>query len=196
MSRRGELRTTWFLSMERPALVALRKAHMANNIGSEHQSPSRPPIRLLVFLLLLATLFAWWGTRDYRRLFVESLREPVAAAGMALPQVTQEESALLGRGSQISQRQCAGCHEVATRSSAPSYQEIVTFYRRGLPTSAGNPDLRSRLASAVTHPRPGWGNFAPGPSESGLSLDDRIALASWILNSSDRGKNAGEGVGK
>src|SRR3979411_1068368 len=128
---------------------------MANNVGSEHQS--RPPIRLLGFVLLLGTLFAWWGTRDYRRQFGELLREPVAAAGMVLPQVTQEESALLSRGSQISQRQCAGCHEMATRSSAPSYQEIVTFYRRAAPASGGNRDLRSRLASAVTHPRPGWG---------------------------------------
>jgi cytochrome c551/c552 len=178
--------------MEKPALVT--KAHMANDIGSEHQS--RPPIRLLGFLLLLGTLFAWWGTRDYRRLFGESLREPVAAAAMVLPQVTQEESAPLSRGSQISQRQCAGCHERATRSSAPSYQEIVTFYHRGSLSSAGNPDLRSRLASAVTHPRPGWGNFAPGPSEAGLSLDDRIAVASWILNSFDQDKNVGEGAGK
>ncbi len=167
---------------------------MANNIGSEH--PSRPPIRMLGFLLLLGTLFAWWGTRDYRRMFGESLREPIAAAGTVLPQVTQEESALLSRGSEISQRQCAGCHERTNRSSAPSYQEIATFYRRGSPASAGNPDLRSRLASAVTHPRPGWGNFAPGPPESALSLDDRIALASLILSSFDRDKNAGEGAGK
>ena len=167
---------------------------MANNLGSEHQS--RPPIRLLASVLLLGRLLAWWGTRDHRRLFGESLREPVAAGGIVLPQVTQEESALLDRGSQISQRQCAGCHEMATRSSAPSYREIVSFYRREFPMSAGKPDLRSRLASAVTHPRPGWGNFAPGPSESGLSLDDRIALASWILNRFDRDKNAGQGVGK
>ncbi|HXB20561.1 MAG TPA: c-type cytochrome [Candidatus Solibacter sp.] len=168
---------------------------MANKIGSEQQSPSRPPIRLLVSVLLLGTLLAWWGTRDYRRLFGESQREPVAAGGVVLPQVTQEKSALLDRGSQIAQRQCAGCHEMAARSSAPSYREIVTFYRRKFP-SAGNPDLRSRLAAAVTHPRPGWGNFAPGPSESDLSLDDRIALASWILNSFDRDNNTGEGVGK
>jgi cytochrome c551/c552 len=167
---------------------------MANNLGSEHQS--RPPIRLLASVLLLGTLLAWWGTRDHRRLFGESLREPVAAGGMVLPQVTQEESALLDRGSQISQGQCAGCHEMATRSSAPSYREIVSFYRREFPMSAGNPDLRSRLASAVTHPRPGWGNFAPGPSEAGLSLDDRIALASWILDRFDRDKNAGQSVGK
>ena len=126
---------------------------MANSIGKEHQS--RPPIRLLGSVLLLGTLLAWWGTRDHRRLFGESVREPVAAAGTILPQAIQEESALLDRGSQISQRQCAGCHEITTRSSAPSYQEIVTFYSRGFPTSAGNPDLRSRLASAVTHPRPG-----------------------------------------
>jgi len=168
---------------------------MANNIGSE-QPPSRPPIRLLGSVLLLGTLLAWWGTRDHRRRFGESPREPVAAGGMVLPQATQEESALLDRGSQISQRQCAGCHEMATRSSAPSYQQIVTFYRRGSPRSAGNPDLRSRLASAVTHPRPGWGNFEPGPAESGLSLDDRIALASWIVNSFDRDQNAGQGMGK
>jgi hypothetical protein len=169
---------------------------MANSIGSEHQSPSRPPIRLLASVLLLGTLLAWWGTRDHRRLFGESLREPAAAGGVLLPHVLPEESAVLDRGSQISLRQCAGCHEMTMRSSAPSYQEIVTFYRREFRASAGNPDLRARLASAVTHPRPGWGNFAPGPSESGLSLDDRIALASWILHSFDRDKNAGEGTDK
>src|SRR5712672_2625124 len=180
--------------MERPARGKLRKAHMANNVRSEHQSSSRPPIRLLVSVLLLGTLLAWWGTRDHRRLFGESPREPAATGAELLQQVTPENSALLDRGSQISQRQCAGCHEMATRSSAPSYQEILTFYRRGFPTSAGNLDLRSRLASAVTHPRPGWGNFAPGPSESGLSPDERVAISSWILNSFDGDKNAGEGV--
>ena len=177
-------------------MVKLLKAYMANRVGSEHHSRSRPLTLLLGSVLLLGTLLAWWGTRGHRRLFGEPRREPVAAGGVVLPQVTPEESALLDRGSQISQRQCAGCHEMATRSSAPSYQEIVTFYRREFPTSAGNSDLRARLASAVTHPRPGWGNFAPGPLESQLSLDDRIALASWILNNFDRDKSASEGVGK
>jgi cytochrome c551/c552 len=167
---------------------------MANRVGGERQS--RPLARLLVSLLLLGTLLAWWGTRDHRHLFGESRRKPVAAGGVVLPQVTQNESALFDRGSQISRRQCAGCHEMATRSSAPSYKEIVTFYRHEFPSSAGNSDLLARLAAAVAHPRPGWGNFAPGPLESELSLDDRIALATWILNSFDRGKNAGEGVGK
>ena len=167
---------------------------MANRFGREQ--PSRLPLRLLGSVLLLGTLLAWWGTRDHRRLFGESLREPVAAGGVVLPQVMQEERALLDGGSQLSQRRCAGCHEMTGRSSAPSYQEIVTFYRREFPTSAGSPDLRSRLAVAVTHPRPGWGNFAPGPLESDLSLDDRIALASWILNSFDQDKKPGEGVGK
>ena len=169
---------------------------MANRVGGEHHSRSRPLTLLVGSVLLLGTLLAWWGTRGLRRLFGEPRREPVVAGGVVLPQVTQEESALLARGSQISTRQCAGCHKMATRSSGPSYKEIVTFYRREVSTSAGNPDLRSRLAEAVTHPRPGWGNFAPGPSESDLSLDDRIALAVWILNSFDRDKNAGEGVGK
>jgi hypothetical protein len=169
---------------------------MANRIGSEQPPPSRPPIGLVGLVLLLGTLLAWWGTRDHRRLFGESLREPVAAASVVLPQVAQDESALLNRGSQISQRQCAGCHEMFTRSSAPSYQEIVTFYLRGIPASAGNPDLRSRLATAVTHPRPGWGNFAPGPLESELSFDDRIAVAVWILSNFQQERNASEGAGK
>ena len=169
---------------------------MANRVRSEHKSPSRLPIHLLGSVLLLGTLLAWWGTRDHRRLFGESLREPVAAAGAVLPQTTPEESALVDRGSQISQRQCAGCHEMATRSSAPSYQEIVTFYRREFPTSAGNSDLRARLASAVTHPRPGWGNFVPGPLGSELSVDDRIAVAGWILSNFQGEKNASEGAGK
>jgi cytochrome c551/c552 len=115
---------------------------------------------------------------------------------MALPQVTQENSALLDRGSEISQRQCAGCHEGATRSSAPSYWEIVRFYRREFPNAAGDADLRSRIASAGTHPRPGWGNFASGPPESGLSPEDRIAVASWILNTFDPEKKVAEGVGQ
>ena len=169
---------------------------MANRSGSENPAPPRPPVRLLVSVLLLGTLLAWWGTRGHRRLFGESRRKPVVAVGVVLPQVTQEESALLARGSQISQRQCAGCHEMATRSSGPSYKEIVTFYRSEFPNSAGDSDLRARLAAAVTHPRPGWGNFAPGPLESGLSLDDRIALGTWILNSLDRDKQPGEGAGK
>ncbi len=169
---------------------------MANRVGGEHHSRSRTLTLLVGSALLLGTLLAWWGTRGHRRLFGEPLREPVAAGGTVLPPVTPEESALFDRGSLISQRQCAGCHEMATRSSGPSYREIVTFYRRKFSTSSGNSDLRSRLASAVTHPRPGWGNFAPGPSESELSLDDRIALASWILNSVDQDKKPGEGAGK
>jgi cytochrome c551/c552 len=180
--------------MARLALVKVRKELMANNVDSEHQS--RPLIGLLTSVLLLGTLLAWWGTRDDRDLFGESLRQPVTAAGVVVPQVTQEDSALVDRGYEISQRQCAGCHEMTTRSSAPSYREIVTFYSRGFAGAAGNPGLRSRLASAVTHPQPGWGNFAPGPGEPGLSLDDRIAVASWMLNSFDREKNAGQGVGK
>jgi cytochrome c551/c552 len=169
---------------------------MANRVGSEQPSPPRPPVRLLVSVLLLGTLLAWWGTRGHRRLFGEARRKPVAAGGVVLPQITQDKSALLARGSQISQRQCAGCHEMAARSSGPSYKEIVTFYRREFSDSAGDSDLLARMAVAVTHPRPGWGNFAPGPLESGLSLDDRIALASWILNSFDRDKQPGEGVVK
>jgi cytochrome c551/c552 len=167
---------------------------MANNVDSEHRS--RPLMGLLISVLLLGTLLAWWGTRDHRQLFGESLRQPVTAVSVVVPEVTQEESALVDRGYEISRRQCGGCHEMTTRSSAPSFREIVTFYRRGFAGTAGDPGLRSRLASAVTHPWPGWGNFAPGPAEPGLSLEDRTALASWMLNSFDREKNVDKGAGQ
>jgi cytochrome c551/c552 len=161
---------------------------MANNVDSEHRS--RPLIGLLISVLLLGTLLAWWGTHDHRELFGESLRQPATATTVVVSDVTQEQSALVDRGYEISQRQCAGCHEMTTRSSAPSYREIVAFYRRGCASASGDPRLRSRLASAVTHPWPGWGNFAPGPAEPGLSLEDRTAVASWMLNSFDQKKNA------
>jgi len=169
---------------------------MANRVGSEQQSQPKPPVRLIVFMLLLGTLLAWWGTRDRRRLFGEARRKPVAAGEVVLPQITKDESSLLASGAQISQRQCAGCHEMAARSSGPSYKEIVNFYRGEFPNSASDSDLRARLAAAVTHPRPGWGNFAPGPVESNLSVDDRVALATWILRSFDRDRKPGEGAGK
>ena len=167
---------------------------MANNVISEHRS--RSIIGLLTFVLLLGTLLAWWGTRDQRKMFGESLRQPAIAASVVVPRITQEDSALLDRGYEISQRQCAGCHEMTTRSSAPSYREIVTFYRHGFASAAGDPGLRARLASAVTHPWPGWGNFEPGPAEPGLSLEDRTAVASWMLNSFNREKNADKGAGQ
>jgi cytochrome c551/c552 len=162
---------------------------MANNVDGKHRS--RAMLGLLTFVLILGTLLAWWGTRGHRQLFGESSRQPVPTASAVVPETTQEEGALVARGYEISERRCAGCHEVAARSSAPSYQEIVTFYRRGLASSDGNSGLRSRLAAAVIHPQPGWGNFAPGPAEPGLSVDDRTAVASWMMNSFYRDKNTG-----
>ena len=167
---------------------------MANNVDSENRS--RPLIGLLTSVLLLGTLLAWWGTRDRRQFFGEPLRQPATALSVVIPQITEEHTALLDRGYEISQRQCAGCHELTTRSSAPSYREIVAFYRLRFASADGDPDLRSRLAAAVTHPWPGWGNFAPGPAEPGLSLEDRTAVASWMLNSFGRAKNADKGAGQ
>lgn len=167
---------------------------MANRIGGEPQPPSRSPALLLVVVLLVGTWLSWWGTRDHRELSGSSLREPVAADRVTFPQITDANNELVDRGARISQRQCAGCHQTAIRSSGPSYQEIVTFYREEMSASLDGPDLNSRLSSAVTHPRPGWGNFPPGPLQSNLSPEDRVAVASWILHDLDRDSNAVQGV--
>jgi cytochrome c551/c552 len=169
---------------------------MANRVGSEHQSPSRAPIRLVGSVLLLGTLLAWWGTRDHRRLFGDLPRRPVAAAVLSIPPNTQIETAAVARGASIETLQCAGCHEMAARSSAPSYHEIVEFYLHHSADGNQKSDLLTRLASAVGHPQPGWGNFAPGPAESGLSLEDRVAVASWILSNFEPEKSASKGVAK
>jgi len=166
---------------------------MANSVRSEHQSP---PTRLIASVLLLGTLLAWWGTRDRRRLFGELPRKAAAAAPRSAPANVQIDSAIVARGYQIDQRRCAGCHEMSTRSTGPSYKEIVTFY---LYQPAGRDeklDLLTRLSSAAAHPRPGWGNFAPGPAQLDLSPDDRVAVASWLWSSFGREKNLAKGAGK
>jgi len=169
---------------------------MANRVGSEHQSPSRAPIRLVGSVLLLGTLLAWWGTRDHRRLFGDLPRKPVAAAVLSVPPNIQIEGAAVARGFEIEQRQCAGCHKMSTRSTGPSYQEVVTFYLHHSAAPDEKSDLLNQLSSAVGHPQPGWGNFAPGPAESGLSLEDRVAVASWILSNFEPEKSARKGVAK
>src|SRR3982074_3214102 len=101
--RYPRLRTTSFLSMARPAVRNLKEAHvMANRIGTGQQPGSRTPVRLLVSVLPLGTLLAWWGTRDDRLLFGDS-RTPVSADGVTLPPAIQAESVLLDRGFRISQ---------------------------------------------------------------------------------------------
>lgn len=169
---------------------------MANRAAGEHQSPSRAPIRLVGFVLLLGALLAWWGTRDHRRLFGDLPRKPVAAAVLSTPPNIQIEGAAVARGFEIEQRQCAGCHEMSTRSIGPSYQEVVQFYLDHSEGRDEKSDLLNRMSSAVGHPQPGWGNFAPGPAESGLSLEDRVAVASWILSNFEPEKSARKGVGK
>ena len=177
-------------------LLALQKALlMANNISSTPQSPSHPPLLLVVSVLLLGTFLAWWGTRDKRRWFGESLRVPVFTESAVLPPSTEEGKISQDRGSQISQLQCAGCHEMFTRSTGPSYEEIVKFYGRQSAGPNDKSNLLSRLSLAMVHPQPGWGNFAPGP-ELPLSLDDRIAVASWILSNFQQEKNLSEPTGK
>jgi cytochrome c551/c552 len=153
-------------------------------------------VRLVGSVLLLGTLLAWWGTRDHRRLFGESLREPVAAAVLSVPPNIKSESAMVARGSQIQQQQCAGCHEMSKRSTGPSYQEIVTFYLHHSADRDKKSDLPTRLSSAVAHPQPGWGNFAPGPAQLRLSPEDRVALASWLLSNFEHENQTSKGARK
>jgi cytochrome c551/c552 len=168
---------------------------MANRVRSEHHSASRPPIRLLASVLLLGTLLAWWGTHDHRHLFGDSPRKPVAAAALSVPTNTGIESAAVARGYEVDKRQCAGCHEMFTRSTGPSYQEIVAFYLHDSADRNEQSVLLTRLSSAVAHPQPGWGNFAPGPQER-LSPEDRIAAASWLLSSFGQANYSIRGTGK
>jgi len=169
---------------------------MANSIGNERQPPSRAPVRLVGSVLLLRTLLAWWGTRDYRHSFGEPPRKPIVAAAAPVLQNIQSDTAMLARGSQIAQWECAGCHDMVTRSSGPSYQDIATFYLRQSGAPERRSDLLSGLAAAAAHPRPGWANFAPGPDQSTLALEDRLAVASWILDRFGPKRRASEGAGK
>jgi len=187
--------TIWCRSTGRQILQAPRRQQaMANKVKAGSETPERAPIRLLGFVLLLGTLLAWWGTRDDRHLFGESPRKPVGAPELCLP--PNIEIGMLARGSQIEQRHCAGCHDTFTRSTGPSYREIVTFYQHHPSDRGGAADLLSRLSSAIAHPQPGWGTFPPAPAQVDLPLEDRIAVASWMLSSFDQRTSASEGMGR
>jgi cytochrome c551/c552 len=169
---------------------------MANRPEAKGESPKRPLIPLLASVVLLGTVLAWWGTRDHRHLFGEPSRNPVAAVAADTLQNIQTNDATLDRGSQVAEHDCAGCHQMTGRSIGPSYEEIVTLYQIQAAPSDGTPELLSRLATAVTHPQPGWTNFAPGPAESGLALEDRVAVASWILKDCVQRKDVHAGTRK
>ena len=171
---------------------------MANRAGSEQQSPSRPPTLLVASVLLLGTLLAWWGTRDHLRLFGDLPRKPVAVAALSVPPNIEVESAAVTRGYQINEQRCAGCHEMSTRSTGPSYQEIVTIYMHDSADRADRnekSDLLNQLSAAAAHPQPGWGDFAPGPAQL-LSFEDRVAVASWLLSNFGQEKDSTRGTGK
>lgn len=169
---------------------------MANSIGNDHQARSRPPVRMVGSVLLLGTLLAWWGTRDSRHLFGDPPPRPMVEAAPNVLQNIRNDSAMLDRGFQIEQLECAGCHEMTSRSSGPSYRQIVTFYLSESRRSANKRDLLSEIAAGVAHPQPGWTNFAPGPPQSNIALEDRVAVASWILNEFGQRTGANEGGGK
>ena len=170
-----------------------RQQDMANKVKDGRETLARGPIGLVGFVLLLGTLLAWWGTRDDRHLFGESPRKPVGAPELCLPPNIQV--GMLARGSQIEQRHCAGCHDMFSRSTGPSYQEVVMFYQHHSSDRGGAPDLLSRLSSAIAHPQPGWGTFPPGPAQVDLPLEDRVAVASWMLSNFDQ-RTASEGTGR
>lgn len=88
----------------------------------------------------------------------------------------------LTRGARIQTTQCAGCHDIEQRSTAPSYQEIVDHYK------GQGESVLADLAEAVNHPSPGWSGYSPGPP-SGLPQSDRVAVAYWLMNSSRKGTN-------
>src|ERR1700694_2613158 len=186
------------MTYEHPQPTSMRTTSMgpspmANKFHNGRETPGRPPRRWLGCVALLGTLLAWWGTRDDRHLFGESPRKPVGATAFCLPPNIQ--IGMLARGSRIEQRHCAGCHDMFTRSTGPSYQEVVMFYQHHSSDRGGAPDLLSRLSSAIAHPQPGWGTFPPGPAQVDLPLEDRVAVASWMLSNFDQ-RTASEGTGR
>jgi len=78
----------------KPDSLKLLKAEiMANRIGMSTVTVTAA-VRLLVSVLLLGTLLAWWGTADHRHLFGES-HAIRCREGVVLPEVTQEKTALV-----------------------------------------------------------------------------------------------------
>jgi cytochrome c551/c552 len=134
---------------------------------SEH-TPARWLYLLTGGVLLLGTLLAVIGTRD--RDNHASPRQAIGLGEICSP--LSFTPRLLEHGATLQRMECAGCHSDDRREIGPSYEVIAARYHC-------RPD---ELITAISHPKPGWADYPPGPEGPPLAREDQSALVSWILN--------------
>jgi len=141
------------------------------------QKPSRWLYLLTAGVLLLGTLLVVVGTRNSRD---DDARAKHARQDSGPDETCPPAPAtpgLLERGATLQRMECAGCHSDDRREIGPSYQVIAARYHC-------RPE---ELSAAISHPKPGWADYPPGPPGPPLARDDQSALVSWILNTGGRG---------
>ena len=141
------------------------------------QKPSRWLYLLTAGVLLLGTLLVVVGTRTSRD---DDARAKHARQDSGPDETCPPAPAtpgLLERGATLQRMECAGCHSDDRREIGPSYQVIAARYQC-------RPE---ELSAAISHPKPGWADYPPGPPGPPLARDDQSALVYWILNTGGRG---------
>ena len=141
------------------------------------QKPSRWLYLLTAGVLLLGTLLVVVGTRTSRD---DDARAKHARQDSGPDETCPPAPAtpgLLERGATLQRMECAGCHSDDRREIGPSYQVIAARYHC-------RPE---ELSAAISHPKPGWADYPPGPPGPPLARDDQSALVFWILNTGGRG---------
>ena len=141
------------------------------------QKPSRWLYLLTAGVLLLGTLLVVVGTRTSRD---DDARAKHARQDSGPDETCPPAPAtpgLLERGATLQRMECAGCHSDDRREIGPSYQVIAARYQC-------RPE---ELSAAISHPKPGWADYPPGPPGPPLARDDQSALVFWILNTGGRG---------
>jgi len=88
-------------------------------------------------------------------------------------------SALIQTGKLVVRQRCSGCHDAQQRLEGPSWQAIVARYQQHVGEDA---DALALMNTAISHPRPGWDGYTPGPSAIALKPDAQLGVAAWILS--------------
>ncbi|SED87328.1 Cytochrome c551/c552 [Pseudomonas frederiksbergensis] len=150
--------------------------------NARHSSISRAALVMLVGVLSLGTVIAWSVVRM-------PASSTISPRGDTLPGVPQgtafdpgRASALIQTGKVVVRQRCAGCHDAQQRLEGPSWQAIVARYQQHVGADPMGADALALMNTAISHPRPGWDGYTPGPSAIALTPDAQLGVAAWILS--------------
>jgi mono/diheme cytochrome c family protein len=152
---------------------------MSGSIGEiSHQGVTRLAVAMLLLALCAASVVAWLALNTPGTSFLVRRGDGLPGSVYAIS-ANPVTPALIEQGADIVRAQCAGCHDPTHRLVGPSWTAIGKRYAAMAALDAICGDGRSLIGDGASHPAPAWDGYPPGPTNIGLSPDDRAAVAAW-----------------